>query len=138
MQPSLTLTDRVAIVTGGRRQLGAAQAISRLAEGESIDVVMAEFEGSGTNAGDLGWVNLAQVPGAFGPALRNLGGGEFSAVPIASEYGWHVIYLDAVRDFSAPPLDQVEEGIRRELSRARLERYMDSLRARATIERPGG
>ncbi len=113
----------------------ALQLIARLGAGESFPQVLAELEGSGASGGDLGWVNLVQVPAGFSPVLKNLSSGEYSLTPISSQYGWHVVLLEDLRPFEPPALDQIEEGIRNSLSRQRLERTMENLRAKAQITR---
>lgn len=120
-------------------QLEAVQLVTRLADGEPFAVLLAELGGSDANGGDLGWVNLVQVPEGFSPVLKSLQPGEFSPVPISSDYGWHVLLVEDQRSFEPPPLAQIEEGIRNSLSRQRLERHMRNLRQAALIDRsPGG
>ncbi|MFK7956784.1 MAG: peptidyl-prolyl cis-trans isomerase [Lysobacterales bacterium] len=113
----------------------ALQLIARLGAGEPFPELLRELEGSGANGGDLGWVNLVQVPAGFSPVLKNLDAGEYSPAPISSQYGWHVVLLEDLRPFQPPALDQIEEGIRNSLSRQRLERYMENLRGKALIAR---
>lgn len=136
--------ERQIAVTGGTEyklrhrlypnQLLAAEAVGQLARGQPFASLSGEA-GVGEAGSDLGWVNLAQVPAAFTPALKNLRPGQFSPAPIASEYGWHVIFLEETREFAPPPLEQVEEGIRTALSRRRLEEHMAALRQASQITR---
>ncbi|MEM7707878.1 MAG: peptidyl-prolyl cis-trans isomerase [Pseudomonadota bacterium] len=119
-------------------QLEGAQLISRLTQGEPFDTLLAELDPAAGSGGDLGWVNLVQVPEGFTPVLKNLKPGEFSPIPIGSEYGWHVVLLEDQRTFQPPALDQIEEGIRNSLSRQRLERHMQRLRSQARIDLQNG
>lgn len=115
-------------------QMQAINAIERLKQGEPFETLLGNPT-DGNEAGDLGWVNLAQVPASFSSVLRSLEPGQYSPTPIQSEYGWHVVYLDSVRDFDPPPLDSVEEGIRNSLSRSRLEAHLETLRRATTVQR---
>lgn len=82
--------------------------------------------GSGANGGDLGWsITAAYVP-EFASALAALKPGEFSA-PVQSQFGWHLIYLDATRPFAPPPMSpaqrqQITEQLQADLINAEVER----------------
>lgn len=113
-----------------------ADAVSaRLAAGESFASLTESYaeQIGAANAGELGWVNLAQVPAAFAEPIRALEPGAYTPVPIQTEYGWHVVYLADKRAFEPPPLETVKEGIRNTLSRQRVERHLADLRARAGV-----
>lgn len=116
-------------------QMQAVNAIERLNQGQSFDDLAGNSDDNPGESGDLGWVNLAQVPSSFSGVLRSLEPGQFTPTPIQSEYGWHVVYLDSVREFSPPPMESVEEGIRNSLSRARLEAHLEALRSEAQVQR---
>ena len=109
--------------------------IARLQAGESFASVETELAAQvgSSNAGALGWVNLAQVPAGFAAILPAMEAGQFSAVPIATEYGFHVLFLEEVRSFAAPDIDSLKDGIRQTLGRRRLEEHMTELRAAADL-----
>jgi peptidyl-prolyl cis-trans isomerase C len=109
--------------------------IARLQGGESflsVEAEMAAQVGS-SNAGALGWVNLAQVPAGFATVLPTMQAGRFSTMPIATEYGFHVLYLEEVRSFAAPDIESLKAGIQQTLGRRRLEEHMSELRAAAGL-----
>jgi len=110
--------------------------IARLRAGEPFaDLESEQVEARGVSAaGSIDWVNLAQVPAAFGPAVSELGEGEFTTTPVKSEYGWHVILLEDMRPFEPPALETVREGIRGTLARRKIEQYLGSLREEARID----
>lgn len=70
-----------------------------LAKAKSIDT------GSGANGGELGWAGPESYVGEFSAAMTSMQPGEFSA-PIQSQFGWHLIYLDEIRDMPIPQLDE--------------------------------
>lgn len=116
----------------------AEQLIARLEQGESFEALeQAHAEKFGVSAaGELGWVNLTQVPPPFGEALKTLEPGTYTLAPVQSEYGWHVILLDEFRTLEPPPIEEVSDGIRNTLGRQRIEEYLSDLRSEAAIELP--
>ena len=60
--------------------------------------------------------------------------GQYTEIPIKSDFGWHVIRLDDVRDTQAPPLEQVKPQIQQELERRRIQTLQADLRAKAKIQ----
>ena len=60
--------------------------------------------------------------------------GKFSAAPVQTEFGWHVIQLDDVRDMKHPPLDEVKPQIQQRLQQQMLEKHIAELRAKTKVE----
>lgn len=81
-------------------------------------------------------VNATQVPAEIAAALRALQPGEATRLPVRTRFGWHVVHLDAVHPFTPPPLEAVEDGIRRSLARRFAETRLAELRdnARVTLD----
>jgi peptidyl-prolyl cis-trans isomerase D len=63
--------------------------------------------GSKSKGGDLGWVKRGQMLEKFEQALFALGKGEVSA-PVETEFGWHLIKLEAVNEARIRPFDDAE------------------------------
>ena len=70
----------------------------------------------------------------FADALVMLEKGKFSAAPVKTEFGWHVIQLDDVRELKHPPLDEVKPQIQQRLQQQILEKHIMDLRAKAKVE----
>ncbi len=99
-----------------------------LAKSESID-------GSKTNGGDLGWFTLARMVKPFGDAVKGLKKGEYTAQPVQTQFGWHVIKLEDTRDVTPPPFEQVKSQLINAVIRKKLQAYVAELKKNATIER---
>lgn len=90
--------------------------------------------GSAQNGGDLDWNPPGAYVGPFAEALTKLKKGEFTQEPVKTQFGWHVIRLDDVRDMQPPPLEQVQPQLKQMLERQRVQELQKSLRAKARIE----
>lgn len=90
--------------------------------------------GSAQQGGDLDW----NAPGTFVPefsaAMTKLGKGQLTESPVKTQYGWHVIRVDDVRDAAPPPLEAVKPQIQQELQKKRIQELQQKLRASAKIQ----
>jgi peptidyl-prolyl cis-trans isomerase C len=91
--------------------------------------------GSGPNGGALGWFGAGQMVPEFEAAVAALVPGAVSA-PVQTQFGWHLIRLDEVRDTTPPPLAQLRPEIENGLRQEKLEAELVALRAAAAIETP--
>ena len=72
----------------------------RLVAGELFEVLAAEYSddsGSAAGGGDLGWVAPEDFVSEFDDSLYSLGPGELSE-PVKTEFGFHIIRLEAIRE----------------------------------------
>jgi len=90
--------------------------------------------GSAQNGGDLDWNGPDTFVKPFSDAMVKLEKGQFTQEPVKSDFGWHVIRLDDVREPAPPPLEQVSPQIRQELERRRVQDLQASLKAKARIQ----
>jgi len=84
--------------------------------------------------GDLGWVNLTQLPDAMADAVKDIHLGAYNQDPVQTRFGWHVIKVVDTRQLEPPSFDQVKKGIYASMQRQRTEAYVESLRAKADIK----
>jgi peptidyl-prolyl cis-trans isomerase D len=90
----------------------------KLAKGADFTALAAsDSDDPGTKAkgGDLGWVRRGQMLEKFEQSLFELGAGEVSA-PVETEFGFHLIRLEAVREPQTRPFD--EPAVQAELLQA--------------------
>jgi len=90
--------------------------------------------GSAQSGGDLDWNTPQTFVKEFSDAMVKLEKGKFTETPVKTQFGYHVIRLDDVREAKAPPLEQVRPQIQQELERHRVQALQQSLRAKAKIQ----
>jgi len=101
---------------------------------EDIAKKQSKDPGSGANGGDLDWANASNYVGEFSAAMIKLGKGQLTEEPVKSQFGWHVIRLDDVRDAQLPKLEEVKPQIAQQLQQQKLAKFQEELRAKAKVE----
>lgn len=77
----------------------------------------------GRNVGDIGWVNVMQVPEVFREPLKSMQIETIYPQTLVSQFGVHVLYLADKRPLLAPGFDEVKAGIKKTLEQRKIERY---------------
>jgi peptidyl-prolyl cis-trans isomerase C len=90
--------------------------------------------GSAENGGSLGWSAPSNFVAPFAEAMTALKKGEYTKTPVKSQFGWHVIKLDDVRDLKAPPFDEVKPQLQQRLQQQAIQKAIEDLRAKAKVE----
>ena len=90
--------------------------------------------GSGANGGDLDWANPAGFVPEFSAAMTKLAKGDMTEAPVKSQFGWHIIRLDDVREAQLPKLEDVKPQIAQQLQQQKLAKFQEELRAKAKIQ----
>jgi peptidyl-prolyl cis-trans isomerase C len=121
-----TESEAKALITQLRRGANFA----RLAADKSTDV------GSGRRGGDLGWINQGQMVSApeFFEAVTRLKKGRISTTPVKTGFGWHVVRVDDMRAWKAPPFAKIKEGMQARLQQERMQAMITELRKQAEVE----
>lgn len=101
---------------------------------EDIAKKQSKDPGSGANGGDLDWANAASYVPEFSQALIKLNKGQTTQAPVKSQFGWHVIRLDDVRQAQLPELEDVKPQIAEQLQRQKLAKFQEDLRGKAKVE----
>jgi peptidyl-prolyl cis-trans isomerase C len=84
--------------------------------------------GSAARGGDLDWANPNSYVPEFSKALVALKKGELTEMPVKSQFGFHVIRLDDVREAQFPAFDQVKDQVKQRISQARWGEFQQKLR----------
>jgi peptidyl-prolyl cis-trans isomerase C len=90
--------------------------------------------GSGANGGDLDWANAASYVPEFSNAMVKLEKGQMTDVPVKSQFGFHIIRVDDVREAQLPKLDEVKPQITQQLTQSKLGKFQEDLRAKAKVQ----
>ena len=90
--------------------------------------------GSGANGGDLDWSAPGNYVKEFSDAMVALKKGQVSEAPVKSQFGWHIIRLDDVREAQLPSLQDVKPQIAQQLQQQRLANFQQDLRGKAKVE----
>jgi len=90
--------------------------------------------GSGANGGDLDWAAASSYVAEFADAMKKLAKGEMSQAPVKSQFGFHIIRVDDVRDAQLPKLEEVKPQISQQLQQQKLGKYQEDLRAKAKVQ----
>lgn len=79
-------------------------------------------------------VRLSQIPDpVLAKTLQELKPGETTKVPLKTEFGWHVVHLDAVNPYIAPPFEQIKETMRKTMQSRALDQRIEELRKKAQV-----
>jgi peptidyl-prolyl cis-trans isomerase C len=114
----------------------ARSIIEQLGKGAKFEELAKKSKdtGSAANGGDLDWAGPDAYVKPFSEAMTKLEKGKYTAAPVQTQFGWHVIRLEDVRDTQFPPLAQVQNQVRESLQQKRIQGFMESLRSKAKIQ----
>ncbi|MBS0466746.1 MAG: peptidylprolyl isomerase [Proteobacteria bacterium] len=101
---------------------------------EDIAKKQSKDPGSGARGGDLDWASPSSYVPEFTEALVKLSKGQMTQTPVKSQFGWHIIRLDDVRDAQLPKLDEVKPQIAQQLQQQKLAKFQEDLRSKAKVE----
>ncbi|MBK6007814.1 peptidylprolyl isomerase [Ramlibacter ginsenosidimutans] len=101
---------------------------------EDIAKKQSKDPGSGANGGDLDWATASSYVPEFAQAMTKLKKGEMTQVPVKSQFGWHIIRVDDIRDAKLPKLEDVRPQIAQQLQQQKLAQFQESLRKSAKVE----
>lgn len=90
--------------------------------------------GSGANGGDLDWAAAGSYVPEFSAAMTQLEKGQMTDAPVKSQFGFHIIRVDDVRQAQLPKLEEVKPQIAQQLQQQKLGKYQEDLRAKAKIQ----
>lgn len=90
--------------------------------------------GSGANGGDLDWANASSYVKEFSDALTALSKGKLTDSPVKTQFGYHIIRLEDVREAQLPKYEDVKPQIAQQLQQQKIAKFQEDLRAKAKVE----
>ena len=66
--------------------------------------------------------------------MVKLNKGQTTEAAVKSQFGFHIIRLDDVRDAQLPKIDEVKPQITQQLQQQKLVKFQEELRAKAKVE----
>ena len=111
----------------------AKEVIAELQKGAKFaDLAKARSKdpGSKDRGGDLDWNAPANFVKPFSDAMVKAEKGKFTPQPVQTQFGWHVILVEDVRDAKVPSFDEVKPQLAQRLQAQMLDKYFRDLRAK--------
>jgi len=108
--------------------------IKKGAKFEDLAKKASKDPGSGANGGDLDWAAAGSYVPEFSVAMVKLDKGQMTETPVKSQFGFHIIRVDDVREAQLPKLDEVKPQIAQQLQQQKLSGYQEGLRSKAKIQ----
>ena len=115
----------------------AKDIVARLKKGEKFDELakkLSKDPGSGTKGGDLDWANASSYVAEFSQAMIKLEKGQLTQEPVKSQFGWHVIQLDDIREAKLPAFEELKPQINQQLTQQKLATFQEDLRKAAKVK----
>lgn len=110
--------------------------IAKLKGGAKFDELAAQSkdQGSAKQGGDLGWAPPDAFVKPFSDAMVGLKAGEITQAPVQTQFGYHVIKLEEVRDAQMPGFEEVKGQIAESLQQRKLQQFQQDLKKKAKIQ----
>jgi len=110
----------------------AKEIITALQKGEKFEKLAERSKdtGSKANGGDLDWNAPANFVKPFADAMVALPKGKFTTTPVKSQFGWHVIEVDDIRDAKVPTFEEVKPQLAQRMQGQIVDKYLRDLRAK--------
>ena len=114
----------------------AANIIQQLQSGAEFEALAKKLSTgpSGKDGGALGWFKQQDMVGPFATATTELSKGKFSQAPVQTQFGWHVIKLNDVRDVERPTFESVKKRLATALTAQSISELLKELRDNSKIE----
>jgi peptidyl-prolyl cis-trans isomerase C len=112
----------------------AQELLSKLADGADFAELAREYSSdSADTGGELGWLTADSVVAPFAEAIQSATIGVPVDPPIQTQFGWHVILVEDVREQAAPGLDAVRDELRTAVENQKLDKFAAGLREAAEV-----
>lgn len=90
--------------------------------------------GSAAQGGSLGWAVPSNFVAPFASALQGLKKGEYTKIPVQTQFGWHVIQVEDERAMKIPAFDEVKPQLQQRLQQQAIQKQIIDLESKAKVE----
>jgi peptidyl-prolyl cis-trans isomerase C len=101
---------------------------------EEIAKKRSKDTGSGAKGGDLDWANPSSYVPEFSAALLALKKGQLTDKAVKTQFGFHIIRVDDIRDVKLPAFDEVKPQIADQMKQDKRGTYQRDLLGKAKVE----
>lgn len=108
--------------------------LAKKAKFEDLAKKFSKDPGSAPNGGALDWSDRGTYVKEFSDALASLKKGETTKAPVKTQYGYHIIKLEDIRQPKIPPLEAVRGEIIKQAQQLRVRDAIAAVRASAKVE----
>lgn len=108
--------------------------LKRGAKFEELAKKHSKDPGSAKNGGDLDWSTPDRYVPEFSEAMVKLEKGKVAQQPVKSQFGYHIIKLDDVRDAQLPTLEELKPQIQQSLAQQKMAKFREDLRNSAKTD----
>lgn len=110
--------------------------IDKLKKGSKFEDLAKQSKdtGSAAKGGDLDWAAANSFVEPFSKAMVVLEKGKYTETPVQTQFGYHVIRLDDVRNAAPPPFEQIKDQLADSMKRKKLQEFQQALKAKAKIQ----
>ncbi|MBY0502000.1 MAG: peptidyl-prolyl cis-trans isomerase [Alphaproteobacteria bacterium] len=99
----------------------------KLAQAKSKDATAKE-------GGDLGFFRKSELPKELADAAFALTPGSYSQEPVKTDFGWHVLKVEEIRDAKPPKFDEVKNELKALMTQEAVIALIKELRSQAQVE----
>jgi peptidyl-prolyl cis-trans isomerase C len=99
----------------------------KLAQSKSKDETAKE-------GGDLGWFRKSELPAELAESAFALTPGSYSKEPVKTDFGWHVIKVEEIRDAKPPKFEEVKDELKSLMTQEAILGLVKGLRSKAKVE----
>ena len=101
---------------------------------EDIAKKSSKDPGSGANGGDLDWANPSSYVPEFAEAMIKLNKGQMTDTPVKTQFGFHIIRIDDIRNAKLPAFEELKPQISQQMQQQKLTAFQQGLREKAKVE----
>jgi len=101
---------------------------------EELAKTLSKDPGSGANGGDLDWATANTFVPEFSDAMIKLSKGQITETPVKTQFGWHIIRVDDIRQAALPSMEELKPQIAQQLQQQKLVEFQEGLRKKAKVQ----